>query len=484
MEGESGSRARVPEVAGDAGSRWDLGDITLLVVAICLVAVSVPVLVRGAPLADDFNNCLAPQELGLGGFAAQSWDRLGAIRLARFAEIALTTGVCQSAPFAFAIAVPLILTLVVALLVRGLLRDLGVINPWPGIAGAAWLLQPLGTESALWPAALHVPLGLAFALASLRLHRAGRHVWACLCVVGALASVEQMILVVPVAAWLVTPESRRRRAAISTALVVVFTLILFASLPGNDPRLSATVSDRIIGAFENPSFYLRFAAVGLGAHSIPLAIRWSLPVGLVVLCIGAFAGWRLMGPAIGRDGKVGASILRPALCLALLVVLANLPVALNVPQQGSPRIFAPTWLILAVGLGLVGPRLALARGGIVGGAMGTLAAGALLSLALSGWVRIQSADAVENAARVIAEQTSDGARVGVCDVRRAVVDGAPRGAFATHEFIYDWAAADAVLYYADRRVTVEVTGELWATPCPSEGEVDEVFLFPELIGPG
>jgi hypothetical protein len=459
---------------------WNHGDLVLAIIAFCFLAVSVPVVIRGAPLADDFNNCLAPQELGLGGFAAESWDRLGAIRLARFPEIALTTGVCRSLPFAVAIVVPLLLTLGTAWLVRGLLRDLLVPDPWPGIAGAAWLLQPLGTESALWPAALHVPLGLALGIGALRMHRANRHAWACVCVAGAVASVEQLILVMPVAAGLVTPEPGRRRAVISTTAVVVIALIAFAAWPGDDPRLNPTLSDRISGAFEDPFFYMRFAAVGLGMHSIPLALKWSLPLGVLVLLIGGLAGWRLLGARIQKRREHAGLPTRAVIWLALLVLLANVPVALNVLHQGSPRIFAPTWLIIAVGLGVLGPHLIHKRRAVAGAAFGVFAAGALLSLAFSGWVRTQNADATENAANAIAQRTPDGTHVAVCDVRRSVVDDAPRGAFATTEFIYDWAASDVVAYYTDLRVTVSIAGELWDRPCPSEAVVDAVFSFPEL----
>jgi hypothetical protein len=301
-------------------------------------------------------------------------------------------------------------------------------------------------------------------------------------VVGALASVEQMTLVLPVAAWLVTREPRRRPAVIGTVTVVAVALGAFAIWPGNDPRLTPTISDRVTGAFEDPSFYLLFAGVGLGVHSIPLAVKWSLPVGIAIIGLGAFAGWRLLGPSLDREDGRGASALGTVGWLVLLAAAANVPVAFNVPHQGSPRIFAPTWLILAVGLGLVGPHLVAGRGRIVGGVLGALAAGALLSLALSSWVRVQSADAIENAAHAIAERTSDGDLVAVCDVRRTVVDDAPRGAFATNELIYDWAAADAVLYYTGRRVTITMAGELWERPCPSDTEVDEIFSFPDLIG--
>src|ERR671910_586138 len=75
--------------------------------------------------------------------------------------------------------------LLVAGLLRALLGDLGASAPWAAAGAVLWLAQPLGTEAALWPAALHVPLGLALALAALRLHRNGNYVWGSLAVVGA-----------------------------------------------------------------------------------------------------------------------------------------------------------------------------------------------------------------------------------------------------------------------------------------------------------
>ena len=59
-------------------------------------------------------------------------------------------------------------------MLRGLSYDLGVDTPWPEIGAALWFLQPLGTEAGLWPAALHIPLGLVLALAALRMHARGR----------------------------------------------------------------------------------------------------------------------------------------------------------------------------------------------------------------------------------------------------------------------------------------------------------------------
>jgi hypothetical protein len=66
-------------------------------------------------------------------------------------------------------------------------------------------------------------------------------------------------------------------------------------------------------------------------------------------------------------------------------------------------------------------------------------------------------------------------------VRRTVVEPAPRGAFAVHEFVYDWAAADALTYYSGRQVEFRLAGELWAQPCPDPRDVDIVVPFDELL---
>jgi hypothetical protein len=102
-------------------------------------------------------------------------------------------------------------------------------------------------------------------------------------------------------------------------------------------------------------------------------------------------------------------------------------------------------------------------------------------LALSGWVRVQSAGFTESASRQIAGETSDDADIAVCGVTRTVVERAPRGAFFVHEFVYDWAAREALDYYTGERVDLSLAGELWAIPCPSAADVDRVFAFGDLV---
>jgi hypothetical protein len=458
--------------------RKDTAGLLLPVTVALLVAASLPVVWRGAPLGDDFNNCVAPIQQGLGGFLDASWERLGVIRAARFVEILLSTGVCRSLPFGVAIAVPLALTIVVAVLLRRLLLELELPRLWADAGAAAWLLQPLGSEAALWPAALHVPLGLALALGSLLLFRRGRTVWAAVAAVGAFLSVEQVVFALPVAAWLTTPADRRSRSAGVAAAVAGATLVAFLLWPGSDPRLRATLVERLLSAFGDPLFYVQYPAVGLGAHSIPLAIAWAFPLSLAALLLAGAAGaW--LGPRLVATARPAPVRGRVAAAM-LLVVLVNVPVVLAVPRQGSPRVFTPTWLVLAAAAAAVGSAVRWRRGALLGAAAGLLAGGALLSLAWSAQVRVASADTVEHVARELGARVEDGEVVALCGVPRTVVEPAPRGAFAVHEFIYDWAAADALAFYTGRHVQFRLAGALWAQPCPAPREVDLVVTFDEL----
>jgi hypothetical protein len=458
------------------------GSAVLWTAVVAFVAIALPVVWRGAPLADDFNNCIAPIKLGLGGFMAASWHQLGAVRPARFLEILLTASVCRAVPFGVAIVVPLLLTLVVAVMVRGTLRDLGAAPLWASIGGALWLLQPLGTEAGLWPAALHVPLGLCLALAATRLYRRARHGWAAAANLGAALSVEQMILPLPLIAWLVAPVSERRRAAATSGALAAGVIASFVLWPGANPRLREGVYERIAGLVADPAFYVGFPAVGLGLHSIPLAVWWALPWSVAVLALGALAGWRF-GPHLGTPNRpvCRRDMLRRVAAFAAVILLVNVPVIFAIPQQGSPRVFAPTWLALAVAGGFAGAAVRWRRPRLLGAVGGLFGAGALLSLMFSVSVRLDSAEFTAWAANVVAARIPDGASVAVCRVRRTVVEPAPRGAFAVHEFIYEWAAERALSYYTGRDATIYLSGELWDRACPPTPDVDAVIDFDELL---
>jgi len=458
------------------------GRIALIVAAVAFVAIAIPVVWRGAPLADDFNNCVAPTELGLDGFVAASWQQLGAIRPARVFEILLTASVCGTLPFGVAILVPLLLTLSVALLVRGTLRDLGTPESWADVGGALWLLQPLGTEAGLWPAALHVPLGLALALVAVRLYRRGRLGWGAVANLSAAMSVEQVILPLTLAAWLVAPPCKRRGAAVASGAVVAIVVASVLLWPGANPRLRVGLLERIAGLTADPFFYVGFPAVGLGLHSIPLAIWWALPWSVLVLAAGAVVGW-WMGPYLTRASRpVGRrELFTGFVAVVAIIVLSNIVVVFTVPQQGSPRVFAPTWLVLAVAAGAAGGSVRWRSPRPLGTIGGLFAAGAVLSLMLSVSVRLRSADFTARAAGVVAARIPDGGSVALCHVRRTVVEPAPRGAFAVHEFIYEWAAERALQYYTGHHATFYLSGELWDRPCPPVRDVDAVIEFDELL---
>jgi hypothetical protein len=424
-------------------------------------------MLRGAPLADDFNNCLAPQDMGLAGFMSASFERLGLIRPARFVEILLTTGVCQTLPFGVAIAVGLSLTFVVAFLLRRLLTMLGSPAPWPDVAAALWLLQPLGLEAALWPAALHVPIGLAAALGSLIAHRSHRLWIGVLLGLVAMLSLEQAILALPFAAWLVSPAESRRRAVIAMTALSAAVVVAYLLVPGNDPRLSADATARVHGLFTDIDFIVRFPAAGIGAESIPLAVRWAFPVSVVVLAAGAAAGWLWGARRWPTSRSVRSFNIRSLIAVTLLIVLVNVPVLLNQPRQGSPRVFTPTWLVLAAVAGLWLGRVSWRYRTLVGAVCGLYLGGSVLSLALSAWVRVETADVVEHVSREIAERTADGDVVTLCEVPRAAVSPAPRGAFAVQDYLYDWAAEDVLRYYTDRQATFRIQQAGGEDGCPA-----------------
>jgi hypothetical protein len=462
------------------------GAVLLWSVTALFVAIAIPVLLRGAPLADDFTNCMQTQRFGIASALADSIDRLGASRKAHLVEILLTGGVCGHVPFGVAIAVPLALTVGIAFLLRGLLRDVGAPSPWPEIGGAFWLLAPLGTESALWPAALHVPLGLALAVVAIRLRRFGRPLVASLAVVGAGLSVEQALLALPVAVWLLTPADRRRAATLATTAVAGVVLISIFVWPGNDPRLHVTLAGRLSSAVHDPEFPFRFAAVGLGVHSIPLAVGWAFPVSAVLLGLGAAIGWwfapRLLPTVADEiDRAAWPSVTNAAIGAIALLAAVNAPVIFNVPHQGSPRLFAPSWLVIAGFVGFAGPWIGPKRVRAWGLAGAMFASAALLSLALSMWVRLESASFSEYALRRIAAEVPDGSVVAVCAVTRTIEEPAPRGGFSLHELVYAWAARDALEYYEGKRVTFRLAGPLWGRPCPAPDTVDRVFSFSRLI---
>lgn len=476
--------AGVSDPAGAPRWRIDAGTLLLAVVALAFLLVTLPVILKGEPLADDFYSCIRHTEIGVSGALRQSWIGTGAVRPARFLEILLLASLCGRVPFGLIMLVPLGLTLAVGWLLRGLLRDLSVPRPWPDVGAAIWLLFPLGAESALWPSALHVPLGMALALGSLRMFRRERFVLGAVLALAAFLSLEQTIFALPLAAFLVTPK-RERRSLIISGTIAVVVLMCFSIWPGQNERTAVSLSERVTGLFREPVWYAKFPVAGLGLHSIPLAVWWAMPFSVVVLGLGGWLGLRMArtvpgrAPQLHRDDE--GSFLWIVVLMGVLAMLVNLPEIATVPRGVSGRIFAPTWLLLAAAFPLIAHKTRLPRIRWLWVGSGIFAAGAMLSLALSVEVRLRTADFTRASSDYIAARMNrSGELVAVCDVRRTVVSPAPVGSFAIHEFIYDWSAQYALKYHTGRNASFVLGGPLWGTECPDLAGVGLVVHFERL----
>jgi hypothetical protein len=479
----SGRRAPASD-GGDRSSTSGLRERAIVFVALAvLLSVSAPVIWHGAPLADEYHLCMRPQlEGGYGPYLSHIWGDTGVVRPARLVELFLVSELCHAVPFGAIIIVPLLIKIAVAWLLLGLLRDLRLPSPWPAVGAALWLLEPLGTEAALWPAALHVNLGLGFVIGGLRLHSRGHAVAGALATLAGCLSVEQAIFALPLATWLVTPPAHRRGATLASVLVAVAVIGAYATWPGVNPRQDVPLAERL-ALMIKPAWYVVFPVVGLGLHSGLMGFIWALPWSLPFVIGSAWAGWRYGPRLFGRDGASGwsgplQSWWFPAASAAALLLLVNLP--LIVTEVGySPRTFTPTWLVLAGLLATGGSCLPAQRYRLAGLAAGTFAAFAVLSLALSAWVRVETVAFNRAALGWIAEQTEDGAVVAICNVERTVVEPAPSGAFHLHAFHSE--NGNALLFHTGRRGQFRRSGErYWGSPCPDLEGADLVVDFRQL----
>ena len=446
--------------------------------------VALPVIVRGAPLADDYVACVDVARRGLADHVRWMFQFTGVIRPARFLEVALIGTVCPYRHLGALIALSFATTVTIAFLVRSTLRDLQVPSPWPEIGGAIWLLQPLGAEAALWPSALHVPLGLALAVSALRLYRRDRVVLGACAGAAACLCVEQVIFALPAAAWLVAPRASRVRALVAAAITSALILVAYRAWPGSEPRAPLAVSEMIGNVFRGPFFYVRFLATSLGTHSIPLAIAWAFPVSVGVLVagvvVGAFVGRRLLASTPSR-GATGRSIRSLALVAVGIAVLLNIPVVVTFPHANSGRVFTPTWLMLAIVGAMAGSRLQWHRPRLAGGMAGMLAAGALLSLALSSSVRVRTADIAQASFQWLGTRVPAHGVIAICDVRRAMVPNAPTGDFHTSEFLHIWLAESALIYHSGVVAEVRQGGQYWQNRCPDIRGADVVVTPDEML---
>jgi hypothetical protein len=238
-----------------------------------------------------------------------------------------------------------------------------------------------------------------------------------------------------------------------------------------------SLGDRLAAVTAEPIWYVRFPVVGLGIHSVPAALWAFAPWSLLVVAAGGTAG-RWAGPQVLPEQVWRAEARRRWLTASGVgAVLVNLPLIVTAEKLHSPRAFTPTWLLLSVTVAVLGAGVRWRRPRLAGLAAGAVASGLALSIALSAWVRVSTADFNEAAARFIAGQTDNGDTVLVCDVPRTAFSPAPAGSFALHEFFFAGYTQAAILYETGRRVDVELrTG-----PCPG-AVADLVVDFAALPG--
>jgi hypothetical protein len=468
--------------AGGELARERAGRRLVLAVATLVSAASLPVIVWGSPTVDDYGRCTSVEQSGFWTTLRWSYEATGVVRPARFLEDALLGGLCPHVPFGLIVLVPFLLTMGVALLLYNLLRDLRVPAPWPAGGASIWLLQPLGTEAALWPSALHVPMGLVFALLALGCFRRERNALGALLAAAAYLSIEQAIFALPFAALMVTTGRQRFRSLAVAASVSVAALTAYRLWPGDAPRPPLGPSDMIRNVFADPFFYVRFPATSFGLHSIPLSIAWAFPASLLVLLLGTvllarFAPALLPPPTersrMAMDWKVIAGIV-------VLVGLINFPAMVVVPHPNAPRVFTPTWLVFAAVAAIGGARLSWRRPRLAGAVAGFLMAGALLSIAFSVSVRYRTGQFEAAAAHWLAGRLSPGDVVAICDVPRIVVPYAPNGDFHVHALMWSWSGGPAIRHHTGIDVRVR-PNHAWEDGCPEALHATVTIPFEELV---
>jgi hypothetical protein len=468
-----------PETTSSARAAATWGWGFLVACLILFAAVTVPVLIEGAPHLDDFGRCVDPQKPG---YWQDHWEAQGLFRPTTTIEIVVTNGLCGTVPFGLVILIPWLLTIGVAFATRSLLRDIEVPSPWSEIGPGLWLLAPLGTETALWPATFHVAFGLALALMALRSFHRGRILFGAALALGSYLSVEQAILALPLAAFMVSPRDARIKALMSSAALSIAVLLVYSQWGGTTFGMAVSLSQRIENVFRDPEEYAIMPAIGLGVQSIPAAIGWAFPISVLVLALGVMVGW-LVGPKLLRPTGLAERWLRKkhALGALVLLVLINLPVALDFPHQHSPRLFTPSWLALVILATIAGSQKYWARPRVTGAVAGALIAGAFLSLTLSSWVRLQTSPLVEAAMKRIAAETPEGGVVAICGRTRTLVQPELYGAFSVHEFM--GLPGEAYEYYTGEAAEIRLGGYAAGSRCPDTTGADVIFDFQELVGP-
>ena len=471
-------RSEVKRLGNFAAAHWLVIGSTGLV-----LLVFAPALVQGGLLADDYVKCLGPiQAGGYGPFLRDIWHDTGVVRPAQIIEVLLISKTCTHLPFGLVMLVPLSLKFAAGLLLWGLLCDLRVRTPWPEVGVAMWLLEPVGTEAALWPSALHVHLGLVCALAALRLYRRGFLVSAAFASAGAALSVEQVIFALPFAVWVTGSREHRRRATAVATVLMAIVIVVYATWPGHNERQALTLGERWHNVVAKGAWYR------LLPHQRSGAVFGSarLPVGVSLQhCRGRCWGreWcATVCPSLARSDDA-TSRLRHRGSDGARCRCADRSRKRSTHRHGSrilgahvyPDVARAVWRVAGRGASITWRRVRA-----FGALAGTFAAFAILSLALSVFVRVRTDRFNRAAAEWIAARTVDGSIVAVCDVDRTVVNPAPLGAFHLHELHSEWSSW--IEYHTGRRVQIRRSGQrYWGARCPDLRGATLVISFPRLV---
>src|SRR4029450_4619050 len=97
----------------------------------------------------------------------------------------------------------------------------------------------------------------------------------------------------------------RRRATVVSGVVFLVLLATFMRWPGGSTRTALPLTDRVLPTLPDPLWSVRYPAIGTGAVSIPLAVRWAFPWSVLVLAVGSMLGVRYAPALIRQQGSGG-----------------------------------------------------------------------------------------------------------------------------------------------------------------------------------
>ena len=156
----------------------------------------------------------------------------------------------------------------------------------------------------------------------------------------------------PLAVWLMTPPEHRRVSAFaSTVSVVDRAAGRFRRVAGRRPAVAPRARRTRDRSAARSGFPIPVRSRRAWAPVDPVwRSRGRFPVSVVALAAGGLLGFRLAHGHVrrrARERPIAAASCGRCSPASALTAAINVPVVLNVPHQGSPRLFAPTWLVIS-----------------------------------------------------------------------------------------------------------------------------------------